>query len=60
MPDQPPNLKIVPAEPPLVYMQPANPAPCPIIMVGGIKVLIEDKKRAGMWARWLLDYALSD
>lgn len=60
MPEQPPNLKIVPAEPPLVYMQPANPAPFPVLFVGGIKVIIDNKQRAGQWARWLLDYALSD
>lgn len=57
----PPNLRIVDAEPPLVYLQPYQPdVTPPVLMVGGIKVVIEDKKRAAQWARLLTDWALSD
>ena len=57
--DNPPNTRVLTADTPAVYLQPHGPAPCPVLMVGGIVVLIEDKKRAAMWAHILTNYALS-
>jgi hypothetical protein len=57
--ESPPNTRVLTAGGPTVYLQPHNPAPCPVLMVGGSVVKIEDKKIAALWARWLTDYALS-
>ena len=55
----PPNTRVLAAGAPACYMQPHSPAPCPVLIVGGVTVEIKDKRIAAQWSHWLTDYALS-
>lgn len=59
MPETPPNTRVLTLGAPACYIQPHNPAPYPVLHVGGVIVECRDRGECAKIIRSLTDYVLS-